>query len=340
MPSDQKALSRPGSSRRTRDAPPLLSLHSADRPRHTGRTGERTVVSTLDPAATDEWGTKRANGFAPSERTLFAGSGVSQRRILPDWVAHCRQLERDRRRMTRDEERYKWQLAVGFRCAKLIWEWHRVAFLTRFLRQVFERCDATKHWAAFKKWKENVGNTGIMDKWKAFGLALFRNSTVGLILEMLRRMKLLTKVLKRLCNIKLAAGFGKWKFECFYMYNVILWKTLSLAAWKKLHPLYILMRKLRYMNRTIKRMMNVWLAAGWAKWRVNYLAELDALKKSFLLKMLNRMMLVGWRVWHEWYIQERRRRILTGMFNRMLKRGLAMAWQKWEHVYKEEKILR
>ena len=93
VPSDQKALSRPGSSRRTRDAPPLLSLHSADRPRHTGRTGERTVVSTLDPAATDEWGTKRANGFAPSERTLFAGSGVSQRRILPDWVAHCRQLE-------------------------------------------------------------------------------------------------------------------------------------------------------------------------------------------------------------------------------------------------------
>ena len=124
-------------------------------------------------------GAWRANGFAPPSRRCSRAAGVSAPHSA-NWVAHCRQLEKDRRR-TRDEERYKWQLAVGFRCAKLIWEWHGVAFLTRFLRQVFERCDATKHWCV-QEVEGKRGRTGIMDKWKAFDLA-FRNSTVGLVLE-------------------------------------------------------------------------------------------------------------------------------------------------------------
>lgn len=337
---NRKHLRRSDCRKSMRDSPPLLSLHSDGKPRHTGRLWPRSVVSGIDPSSTVEWGTTRSDGFAPPTRTLFAGGGVSQQVLLPSWVVHCRKLRIDRRQMSRDESWYQWQLAVGYRCHKLLKEWHKVAFLTRFLKRVFERCNSTKHMAAFRIWKDNSWAKGPLEKWKNFGKELFKRSTIGIILQMIRRMNLLIRVLKRVFNLKLAAGFAKLKFVCIYMYNAQLWKQLSITAWRKMHPVYILMRRFRFIHKAVKRITNIWLAAGWYKWHEDQLSDLKVFKKKILLKILNRIMLRGWRVWYAQFAKERWRRLLTGMINRMQNRELAIAWQKWEHVFKDHNILR
>mmetsp|Transcript_38394 Transcript_38394/g.88609 ORF Transcript_38394/g.88609 Transcript_38394/m.88609 type:complete len:649 (+) Transcript_38394:344-2290(+) len=270
----------------------------------------------------------------PHSNRRYYATNVSrtQSEMLPQWVAGCRGLKRDRKHALATLDRHKTHIALGFRALKILKAWKKTTVLLRVMRKLDPRV------GAFGQWAQMAQNTAD-PRWRAFSDGLLQMSTVWLFKEARRRILLLKRVLLRMANGKLGAAWSKWVGENVVHKAALKWKKLGKALYLQTGLGFFseLVRRWKLLRRVLLRVLAGKIAAGWSRWievdrfmrRANDRKKWKQLAKDLFLK-------TGVGMFKELV---RRWKLLRKVLLRVIAGKLGSGWSKWLEVYKLQRLV-
>lgn len=194
----------------------------------------------------------------------------------------------------------------------------------RLLRRILLRMANGKLASAFSTWRANLPPVDVRPDWMRFAAGLWQRTSVGMINELLRRWRLVRKVVFRLANVRLAAGFAAWReWKAWYARQRLLklaekwWLACSVGLMREV------IRRWRLIRKILLRIANLKLASAWRAWQA-YLTGLAAQRWYRLAEK-------WWLVCSVGLMREviRRWRLIRKTLLRMANLKLASGFAKW-----------